>query len=51
LLAQFQTFDTNGDGVLTKEEIYQGYIKLYGEVVTESEVVNSIFISKQIYLN
>lgn len=40
LLSQFQTFDKNGDGVLTKEEIYEGYKKLYGEAVSEAEVVN-----------
>jgi len=39
-LSQFQAFDKNGDGVLTKEEIYEGYKKLYGEAITEAEVVN-----------
>jgi len=43
LLTQFQTFDKNGDGVLTKEEIYEGYKKLYGDAISESEVVNYQF--------
>lgn len=39
LLSQFQSFDKNGDGVLTKDEIYEGYKTLYGEAITEAEVV------------
>jgi Ca2+-binding EF-hand superfamily protein len=39
LLMQFQNWDTNGDGVLTREEIFAGYKALYGEVVAAEEVV------------
>ncbi len=39
LLQQFQEWDTNGDGVLTQEEIFKGYSALYGEVVAKDEVV------------
>jgi len=39
LLSQFQLFDKDGDGVLTKEEIFQGYKNLYGDIITEDEVV------------
>lgn len=37
---QFQTFDKNGDGVLTKEEIFEGYKNIFGDAVTEAEVVD-----------
>jgi len=39
-MTQFQTFDKNNDGVLTREEIYEGYKKLYGDAFNENEVVN-----------
>jgi calcium-dependent protein kinase len=39
LLNQFQGWDTNGDGVLSRDEIYDGYKLLYGEVVANEEVV------------
>ena len=48
LLSQFQLFDKNGDGVLTKEEIFQGYKALYGDIISEDEVVK-IFIKKGKY--
>jgi hypothetical protein len=40
LLRQFQDWDTNGDGVLTRDEIFAGYKELYGEVVAGEEVVS-----------
>ena len=39
LLSQFQTWDKNGDGVLSKEEIYEGYKQLYGEIKAVEEAV------------
>jgi calcium-dependent protein kinase len=39
LLKQFSAWDTNGDGVLSRDEIYQGYKSLYGEVKANEEVV------------
>lgn len=41
LLSQFQSFDKNNDGVLTREEILQGYKQLYGEAFSEKDVVNN----------
>jgi calcium-dependent protein kinase len=40
LLSQFQTWDKNGDGVLSREEIFDGYKQLYGEVKANEEVVS-----------
>jgi calcium-dependent protein kinase len=37
LLSQFQTWDKNGDGVLSKEEIFEGYKALYGELKASEE--------------
>jgi calcium-dependent protein kinase len=39
LLSQFQTWDKNGDGVLSKDEIYEGYKQLYGEIKAMEEAV------------
>ena len=38
---QFKEWDTNGDGVLSRDEIIQGYKKTYGKV-DENEVDNMI---------
>ena len=38
---QFKEWDTNGDGVLSKEEIIKGYKKTYGKV-DENEIENMI---------
>ena len=38
---QFKDWDTNGDGVLSKEEIVNGYKKAYGKV-DENEIDNMI---------
>jgi calcium-dependent protein kinase len=38
LLELFQAFDKNGDGVLSKEEIYEGYKSILGEVEAAKEV-------------
>lgn len=40
LLSQFQTWDKNGDGVLSREEIFNGYKQLYGELKANEEVVS-----------
>ncbi len=37
LIELFQQFDTNGDGVLTKDEIMEGYKSYLGEVEAEKE--------------
>jgi calcium-dependent protein kinase len=50
LLSQFQTWDTNGDGVLSREEIYEGYKKLFGELKAEEEVVRIIIEINRIKL-
>ena len=39
LLSQFQAWDRNGDGVLSKDEIYEGYKQLYGEIKAMEEAV------------
>jgi calcium-dependent protein kinase len=38
LLELFQAFDKNGDGVLSKEEIFEGYKSILGEVEASKEV-------------
>ena len=38
LLEQFQAFDINGDGVLSKEEIFEGYKSILGEIVATKDV-------------
>lgn len=38
LLDLFQSFDKNGDGILTKEEIFEGYKSILGEVEASREV-------------
>lgn len=38
LLELFQSFDKNGDGVLSKEEIYEGYKATLGELEAQREV-------------
>jgi calcium-dependent protein kinase len=38
LLELFQAFDKNGDGVLSKEEIFEGYKSILGEVEATKEV-------------
>ncbi len=38
LLELFQSFDKNGDGVLSKEEIYDGYKAILGETEAKKEV-------------
>ena len=40
LLKQFQDWDANGDGVLSRDEIFQGYKQLYGEIYANEEVVS-----------
>jgi calcium-dependent protein kinase len=39
LLSQFQNWDKNGDGVLSRDEIFEGYCHLYGELKASEEVV------------
>ena len=39
-MVQFQSFDKNNDGVLTRDEILQGYTQLYGESFAEEECVS-----------
>jgi calcium-dependent protein kinase len=43
LMKQFQEWDTNGDGVLSREEIFEGYKNLYGDVYANEEVVKLNF--------
>lgn len=43
LLKQFQDWDKNGDGVLSREEILDGYRKTYG-AVDENEIDNMIHV-------
>jgi calcium-dependent protein kinase len=40
LLKQFKAWDSNGDGVLSRDEIFNGYKELYGEVKASEEVVS-----------
>lgn len=44
LLKLFQKWDTNSDGVLSKEEIFEGYKELYGEVKA-AEDAEMIFLT------
>ena len=44
LLSQFQTWDKNGDGVLSRDEIFDGYKQLYGELKANEEVVSKLII-------
>ena len=49
LLLMFQSFDKNGDGVLSKEEIFEGFKQTMGEVEAAKEVdriMNEIDIDK-----
>ena len=43
-MAQFQSFDKNNDGVLNRDEILQGYSKLFGESFAEEECVSLYWI-------
>ena len=38
LLEMFKALDTNGDGQLSREELYEGYKKIYGEAQAFEEV-------------
>lgn len=40
-MEQFRNFDKNNDGVLTKDEILQGYKSLYGEEFAQEECVRN----------
>lgn len=39
LLSQFQSWDKDGNGVLSKDEIFEGFTKLYGDLKAKEEVV------------
>lgn len=43
-MTTFQAFDKNKDGVLSKDEILQGYTSLYGESIAQVECVIIFFI-------
>ena len=51
LLEQFRTFDKNNDGVLSREEILQGYTSLYGSEIAEEECVKKIYFIFIFYFN
>jgi calcium-dependent protein kinase len=38
LLAQFQSWDKNGDGVLSRDEIFEGYKALFGELKAKEDI-------------
>jgi Ca2+-binding EF-hand superfamily protein len=38
-MSTFQAFDKNKDGVLSRDEILQGYTSLYGESIAKEECV------------
>lgn len=38
MLGMFQSLDTNGDGVLSRDEIYEGYKQTLGEIEAKKEV-------------
>jgi calcium-dependent protein kinase len=44
LLNHFQNWDVNGDGVLSREELFNGYKALFGEIKALEEVVIIILL-------
>jgi calcium-dependent protein kinase len=34
----FKTFDKNGNGTISKDELYEGYKEIYGNKMTEDEL-------------
>ena len=44
LLKTFQTLDRNGDGMLSRDEIYEGYKQMLGETKAAEEAVIYLFL-------
>ncbi len=44
LLSQFQSWDKDGNGVLCRKEIIDGYRTLYGDLHSEEEIVSIMIL-------
>jgi calcium-dependent protein kinase len=42
LLNTFKAFDKNGNGTISREELYEGYKEIYGKQMTEDELVKEV---------
>lgn len=51
MLNQFKLFDKNNDGILSKEEILEGYKKIFGNSLDEKEIVINFNFKKNIFKN
>ncbi len=40
----FKAFDSDGNGCISKEEMFDGYKRLYSEKMTEEEIANELDI-------
>jgi calcium-dependent protein kinase len=54
LSSVFKAFDTNGDGMLSKEEIHEGYEKIFGQSINQEGVdkmFDSVDLDKSGYID
>jgi calcium-dependent protein kinase len=42
LLNTFKTFDKNGNGTISRDELLEGYKEIYGNKMTEEEIVKEV---------
>lgn len=38
----FKTFDKNGNGTISREEMYEGYKEIYGSKLTNEEIIKEV---------
>ena len=38
----FKTFDKNGNGTISREEMYEGYKEIYGNKMTNEEIIKEV---------
>ena len=43
MIKHFESLDTNGDGMLSKEELIQGYTNLLGDYFQAKQTVETVF--------
>jgi Ca2+-binding EF-hand superfamily protein len=41
-LNTFKTFDKNGNGTISREEMYEGYKEIYGSKLTNEEIIKEV---------